>query len=53
MVNSIMLTPLSVEEIDKETKHDEVWNIGKRRLRPGHAAGVVPETLQADDVRHL
>ena len=29
MVKSIMLTPLSVEEIDEETKLEEVWNIGK------------------------
>ena len=29
MVKSIMLTPLSVEEIDEDTKLEEVWNIGK------------------------
>ena len=28
MVKPIMLTPLSVEEIDEETKDEEVWNIG-------------------------
>ena len=35
MVKSIMLTPLTVEEIDEETKLEEVWNIGKE----GYALG--------------